>query len=306
MLPNRKVSEIATGRWPAILMHFGVAESFLSGKHGPCPVCGGRDRFRFDNKAGRGTWICNHCGSHDGFAMLQILKGWTFKEAAFQVEQIVGTVEQVEVKQQSDEAKKMAAVKRIWNESEPVSKGDPVWLYLNRRIGLELIPACLRYHPALPYVDGETVEHHPALVAAVTSHDNKGVGVHRIYLTTDGYKANVESAKKLMTGKPMDGASIKLGGAGESIGIAEGIETALSASRLFSVPVWAAISANMMEKWLPPEGANRVIVFGDNDESYTGQASAYVLAKRLHLKGLSVEVRIPGEAGKDWADVSAS
>lgn len=29
MLPNRKVSEIATGRWPAILMHFGIEERFL-------------------------------------------------------------------------------------------------------------------------------------------------------------------------------------------------------------------------------------------------------------------------------------
>ena len=50
MQPKRNVNEIATGRWPNILAHFGIAESFLTGKHGPCPICGGKDRFRFGNK----------------------------------------------------------------------------------------------------------------------------------------------------------------------------------------------------------------------------------------------------------------
>lgn len=302
MLPNRKVSEIATGRWPAILMHFGIEERFLKNKHGECPICGGKDRYRFDDKLGRGSWICNQCGAGDGFALLEKFKGWTFKEAAYQVEQIVGFVQSVETKRESDDAKKMAAVRRIWSESEPVCKGDPVWLYLNRRIGIELIPACLRYHPALPYVDGESIDYYPALVAAVSSHENQGIGVHRIYLTADGKKAPVDKAKKLMAGKPMNGASIKLGAAGEVLGIAEGIETALAASRKFSVPVWAAISANLMEQWLPPSVAKKVIVFGDNDASYTGQASAFALAKKLRLKGIDVDVQIPELAGTDWAD----
>ncbi|WP_147488947.1 primase-helicase zinc-binding domain-containing protein [Moraxella catarrhalis] len=32
------------------------------GRHKPCPHCGGRDRFRFDNhniQAGDGGWICS-------------------------------------------------------------------------------------------------------------------------------------------------------------------------------------------------------------------------------------------------------
>lgn len=302
MLPNRKVSEIATGRWPSILMYFGIEERFLKNKHGECPICGGKDRYRFDDKAGRGTWICNQCGAGDGFALLEKYKGWTFKEAAYQVELIAGNVTAKAIKEDSDEAKKMAAVKRIWNDAEPVSKGDPVWLYLNRRIGLELIPACLRFHPALPYVDGESVDYFPALVAAVSNHENQGIGVHRIYLTSAGEKAPVEKAKKLMAGRPLNGGSIKLGAAGEVLGIAEGIETALAASRKFSVPVWAAISAGLLEQWMPPESVKTVIVFGDNDASYTGQASAYALAKKLRLKGVNADVRIPELLGTDWAD----
>jgi len=303
MLPRRNVNEIATGRWPNILAHFGVAESFLTGKHGPCPICGGKDRFRFDNKEGRGTWICSQsCGAGDGFRLLELMKGWSFRETAFQVEQIAGNVAAMVVKAENNEAKKIAAVKRIWNETEPVCKGDPVWKYLNRRVGIEIIPACLRFHPALPYVDGDQIDYHPALVAAVTDHNGLGVGIHRIYLTAQGEKANVEKAKKLMAGKPLNGASIKLGSAGVSLGIAEGIETALAASRRFSVPVWAAISSGLMEQWLPPQGVEKVFVFGDNDDSFTGQASAFSLAKKIRLKGFAAEVCIPDKAGTDWAD----
>ena len=302
MQPNRKISEIATGRWPAILMQFGIEERFLRNKHGECPLCGGKDRYRFDDKLGRGSWICNQCGAGDGFALLEKFKGWTFKEAAYQVELVAGNVTAQAVKIESDEAKKMAAVKRVWNETEPVCKGDPVWKYLNRRIGLELIPACLRYHPALPYVDGDSVDYFPALVAAVTSHEKQGIGVHRIYLTSQGEKAPVEKSKKLMAGKPLNGASIKIGAAGDVLGIAEGIETALAASRQFAVPVWAAISAGLMEQWLPPEGVKTVVIFGDNDASFTGQAAAFSLAKKLRIKGINAEVRIPEIVGTDWAD----
>ena len=304
MQPRRNVNEIATGRWPNILAHFGVAEKFMTGKHGPCPICGGKDRFRFDNKEGRGTWICSQsCGAGDGFRLLELLKGWSFREAAFQVEQIAGNVQQIVVKEENDEAKKMAAVKRIWNETEPVCKGDPVWLYLNKRTGIEIAPACLRFHPALPYIDHDQIDYHPALVARVTNYAGEGVGIHRIYLTSEGEKAPVEAAKKLLAGKALCGSSVKLGRVGGDLGIAEGIETALAASMRFSVPVWSAINANLLEQWLPLKDVKHVVIFGDNDESYTGQASSFALARKLKNKGFSVSVRIPETVGTDWADL---
>ena len=58
--------ERATGRWPGILKHFGLDDRTLSGDHCPCPVCGGKDRFRFDDKEGRGTYYCSHCGAGHG------------------------------------------------------------------------------------------------------------------------------------------------------------------------------------------------------------------------------------------------
>ena len=98
-------------------------------------------------------------------------------------------------------------------------------------------------------------------------------------------------------------AAIRLVPAGETLGIAEGIETALSASALFGVPCWAAMSAGMLAAWEPPPEARRIIIFGDNDANYVGQASEYALARRLRSDERVVEVQIPAEAGSDWNDV---
>ena len=76
------VRDVALGKWHGLLLGFGLTERQLSGKHGPCPVCGGTDRFHFDNKQGRGTWFCSKCGAGDGVALLMSLKGWDFKTAA--------------------------------------------------------------------------------------------------------------------------------------------------------------------------------------------------------------------------------
>jgi putative DNA primase/helicase len=50
-------------RWLDILTGLGVPAKFLRNKHGPCPMCGGKDRFRFDDKDGKGTFFCNGCGA---------------------------------------------------------------------------------------------------------------------------------------------------------------------------------------------------------------------------------------------------
>lgn len=81
--------EAAKGRWKSIHAHF-IDESYLKNKHGPCPVCGGKDRYRYDNKDGNGTSYCNGCGAKDGMKLLMEVTGWDFKEAAKQVDQLIG------------------------------------------------------------------------------------------------------------------------------------------------------------------------------------------------------------------------
>jgi len=183
--------------------------------------------------------------------------------------------------------------------------GDPVWRYLNRRLGIEQVPAGLRLHPALKYTDedGRDLGQFPAMLARLQYPDGTGASIHRTYLTVDGDKAAVPLPKKVMPGKPTKTAAVRLSGVETTLGVAEGIETALAASIRFGTPVWAATSAALLESWVPPTGVERVLIAGDADRSYTGQASAFTLARRLVRDGYEVEVQIPGEIGTDWADL---
>ena len=57
------VMTTALGRWREILeVLAGLHAEQLSNRHQPCPVCGGRDRYRFDDQNGYGSWFCNQCG----------------------------------------------------------------------------------------------------------------------------------------------------------------------------------------------------------------------------------------------------
>ncbi|SQB80607.1 phage protein [Escherichia coli] len=47
------ISGAAIGRWPYILSALGIKVP-SAGHHGACPACGGKDRFRLDDKRGEG------------------------------------------------------------------------------------------------------------------------------------------------------------------------------------------------------------------------------------------------------------
>jgi len=93
-----KVTDLANGHWPSILGALaGLSADQLTDKHQPCPLCGGKDRYRFDDQDGTGSWYCNKCGGKDqaggggtGMDLLMRRTGWEFKEAARRIEQHLG------------------------------------------------------------------------------------------------------------------------------------------------------------------------------------------------------------------------
>jgi len=134
----------------------------------------------------------------------------------------------------------------------------------------------------------------------------KFVSMHRTFLKPDGSgKAEMAAPRKLMAGELPDGACVMLSEyvPGGPLGIAEGIETAMSASALYDMPVWAAINTTLMSKWQPPEGCAEVAIFADNDQKLGGQAAAYGLGHRLSVKGIDVTVHVPGRIGADFNDI---
>lgn len=286
MLPD--VTTQVIGRWPGVLKALGVDESFLRNKHGPCPMCGGKDRYRFDDKDGKGTWFCSHCGAGSGFDLLMRINGVQFRDAARMVRGVIGSVEVGRVEKPKDT---LQLCKALWGQAKAVVRGDPVDVYLRGRgVAMDQYASALRYHPALSY-EGER---YPAMLALVLQGE-KAVGLHRTYLQ-DGKKAPVESPRKLLGSEGL----IPLARKDDVLGIAEGIETALAASKRFGVPCWSSISAGGMERMQIP-AVKCLHIFADNDASFAGQKAAYTLAYRAHEKGIDVRVHLPDWIG-DWAD----
>ena len=76
-------------------------------------------------------------------------------------------------------------------------------------------------------------------------------------------------------GQPIrPGPTIRLAPAAPTMGIAEGIETALSATKLFGVPVWSVMSDYGMATFEPPPEVQHLIIFADHDEHGAGQRAA--------------------------------
>lgn len=296
------VFDQARGKWRGVLLNFGIPETHLRNKHGPCPMCGGRDRFRFDDKDGSGTWICSACGAGRGIDLLMNFRGWDFKTAAQEVEAVIGSVSGVQVKAAMTDEQRADMCREVWRGTKRAAPGDLVHRYLDSRgIGCDEMPTSLRLHPALRDGEGGI---RPAMVARVTGPDGAGVTLHRTFLRPDGLaKAEMASPRKLMPGTLPEGACVRLSTPSDALCLAEGIETALAVERLFETPCWATISAGTMAKWIAPDGVESVTICADNDAHFAGQSAAYRLANRLAAKGLAVNVRVPDRPGEDWLDV---
>ncbi len=296
------IVERSRHRWQLILPSFGIPLKFLSGKHGPCPMCGGSDRFRWDNREGMGGYFCSNCGSGDGFKLAMQKAGVSFRDVC----------DVIREKTPEDEApaptspaivtpeERKARLESIWRATEAVSDGDQVHRYLLSR-GITQWPSN-SFRIAKAFWHPETKQAMHAMVAKIASTEGRAINLHVTYLTPDGKRADCTPSKRVMSGKLVDGCAIRLGKAESIMGIAEGIETALAASILHTMPVWAAVNATMLAKWMPPDECTAVCIYGDNDANYTGQHKAYELAHKLAMIGYSVQVYIPNKTGSDWAD----
>lgn len=288
--------DIAKGKWPSILAHFGI--HVKRNRHGPCPMCGGKDRFRFDDLDGRGTFYCNQCGAGNGVHLIQKKTNWDIAKVFREVQKMAGEMPSGVIPQKKDDPeKRRRLLNETWNGGKNVSPDDTSGKYLYERTGMKVFPPAFRFHPALYHA--ETKSNHPALIAKVTDADNKPVAIHRTWL------ADIEPRKKLTAGPIPPASAIRIMAYEESLGIAEGIETAISAYAIFGIPTWAAISAGMLEKWEPPKIVKKVYVFGDNDQNFVGQLAAYRLAYKLRQNETyeTVRVLIPNVTGADWNDV---
>ena len=301
-----KTIDAAKGYWPEILKKLGVDSYYLNGNHTDCPICGqGKDTFRFDDKNGSGSYFCGKCGAGYGINFVMNLLNLSFAGAAKQVDEIIRN-EPVQKTQKSKPRDPRPLLKSIAKGLHPII-GTEAEKYLHDR-GLEIISDELRFHSGLVYWgrdnNGNAVNRgkYSAMVAPIISPDGKHLTYHITYLS-NGRKANVDSPKKVMKPiEPIRGGAIRLFQPTESLGIAEGIETALAVHQHYKVPVWSTASANGMASVVLPDKVKKILIFSDNDKSYTGQQAAYSLASRLKKMGKSVKVYTPTKQGTDFLD----
>lgn len=185
-----------------------------------------------------------------------------------------------------DDRERRQSARDVWDQARPIA-GTVAEQYLrNRGIRMPLGDQ-LRFHPAMKH--GPSKQTFPAMLARIS--DERGFcAMQRTWIAPDAMaKAPVKPAK--MTLGPMDGGAVRLLPAGPRLGLAEGIETAFSAAQIYSIPVWACLSANRLGKINIPETVELLMIFADNGE--VGRREAWNAAEEYERRGLRVEIITP-------------
>jgi DNA primase len=275
-----------------------------SGEHvAPCPFHGEKTPS-FTVSDAKGFYHCFGCGAHgDVLDWWQAIDGLSLPEAIDRLKAEAGHAPPWREEARSSKADdaearaKREQARAIWQASQPIAGTiGEVYLRQARRIRAAL-PESLRFHPSLPSGGPESLEW-PAMVAAVTNLAGEVIAIQRTFLATDGSGKAAISGPKRSLGSLAEGA-VQLRPAASTLGIAEGVETGLSAMEAFLVPVWCALGSNLARIALPAVVQN-VAIFADHGEA--GEAAAEKARQHFRQLGRRVAVKLPPEGHKDWND----
>ncbi|HFS7067753.1 TPA: primase-helicase zinc-binding domain-containing protein [Enterobacter hormaechei] len=282
----------ACGHWPRILPALGV--KVIKNRHQACPVCGGSDRFRFDDKEGRGTWYCNQCGAGDGLKLVEKVFGMNASEAAGKVNAVTGKLPPVapeviaaaEAETEADRQAAAALAVRLMEKTHTASGNA----YLTRKGFPD------RECPVLTVMHKTGGVTFRAGDVVVPLYDDTGALVNLQLISSDGLKrtlkgGQVKGACHVIEGKKQ---------AGKRLWIAEGYATALTVHHLTAETVMVALSsvnllslASLVRQKHP---ACQIVLAADRDLSGDGQSKAAAAADAC--EGV---VALPPVFG-DWND----
>jgi phage/plasmid primase-like uncharacterized protein len=272
----------------AILARRGITLTGRRGwRCGPCPTCGGDDRFAVH--PGKGAFNCRGCGASGGSTidLVAFLDGLDARRN-FQliVDRIIAESKDdapVDYDDEASDAEQHGKALSLWRRRRPIA-GTIAEVYLRTRGITGPLPETLAFLPP-----GKS-DQHPALIAPFAIDLDAAVdSVHLTLLRPDGSgKAEVERAK-IIVGRPLDRPIIlappnDLGG----LLIAEGIEDALTGYEATGLGAWAAGSASFMPALADciPSYVEVVTIVQDADQA--GRSNSRQLADRLLARGVEV------------------
>jgi putative DNA primase/helicase len=285
-------SRAATGQWPVLLPALGIHIT-AGGRAQPCPVCGGKDRFRFDNQQGRGTWFCNQCGGGDGLSLVEKALAVTTKEAASKVAGVLGNTPHAPLPVQDSQQDKTQARQQAAEQA--------------RHLLAAAVPQAGNAYlirKGWPDVDTLTLQGNPLRVGGITYQPGDlllpltnaaGEVVNIQLINTAGDK------RTLAGGQVKDTCHYLAGPDHAVIWLTEGYATGLTVHQLTGESVCIALSANnvpALAQQLRAQYPDALLLLAaDNDENGTGQTRATEAAQ---LTGATLA--LPPMIG-DWNDL---
>ena len=305
MTEQPKISDIALAarnQWGSIFPALGITVP-VRGKHGACPVCGGKDRFHFDDKEGRGTWICRQCEGKqagDGLDLVCKATGKDNKAASLLVAQVLGLsagLDMAAIKANEDRAKQRAEQEQQREQAKRKAAAELAQTILN-----QCQPA--KDHPYL--VGKGLAECEAFILQAAVAGKAKGLLVVPLYnavgkLTTC-QTIDDTGHKYLLSGGRKEGSFHRIAGY-EVLAICEGYATGLSIHRATGFTVYCAIDAGNLRAVAEAVRAQHphaeIILAADNDADY--QENIGLLKAQAVADAIGGVVALPLISG-DWND----
>lgn len=294
--PIDRVLREFNGAWRQTLENYGC--HLPSGRHhGPCPVCGGKDRFRFDDKEGRGTWFCSQCDPQSGGGLL-LLSRFLGKPTIEVANELLGNTPE----------RSRAPVYRSFVSDDQIRKAN----HEQARKGAEALLASseLRPHAYMSdrgldgqwLVNGEPIMGRdrsviqPGELLLVPAYKAEGDG--SMLVNVQKIKANKE--KRPIYGGDMAAVYHKLDGHQKLIAIAEGYATGVTVNQVTGALTYCAFNTGNLAAvaaWVAGQHHGvPVVLFADNDEHGAGLRYAKDAAAPI-----GATVALPPELG-DWDD----
>ena len=257
-------------------------ESLPPGSHRlPCPTCGRGKRDKtvgatLDHE-GNGVAHCFRCEFVE-----------TYRPRQPERQQRRQPVPRVAVQTPPQATTLNASGRALWRASHPVLAGTPASHYLRmRRCVLPPPGSHLRWLPAHRHPSGHVG---PCLVALLTDAATRAPRSLHFTWVAGGRKADVQPPRLLLRGHAKAGAVCRLwpdDAVTYGLGVAEGIETALSLAHGFK-PVWAAIDAGNLAALPVLAGVQTLVIAQDRDPA--GEKAARTCAERWVAEGREVFV----------------
>ncbi|MCA9367679.1 toprim domain-containing protein [Candidatus Kaiserbacteria bacterium] len=293
---TNSITTIAAGKWLAIFSAVFPSLRLNHKKHQPCPVCGGKDRFRlFPDWEETGGAICNQCGAGNGITWIMRFSNEGFAEACKLVERILGidinnssrldlaqltAISKLRFKQYSVERKNEAETNHlevakkaceIWRHSLPVEENE----YLTRK---RVLPYGVRQ------LSG---------VLLIPLIDNNGALWNLQRIHRDGSKRFLKDGRINGLFSLIGACSLPVSG---PLYITEGWSTGATVHKLSGQPVAAAMNAGNLENVARAIRVKspgiQIVIAADDDRHNTlnvGKLKAEKAAKALGLNLITPE-----------------